>query len=525
MTSNPFFSRTKPPTTNKLFLSSFLSNKCSGRVPQISPDWTVGVEFDNAIGEGDGSLNGRRYFIAKDCFAKFLPLDQVSLVDQHVGRPEPGTMISVMSAAVRPGQMISIQRVSTVHVQHCFLNAPHHRPGADILAVNTRLHCQCPSCGPCAHVIKPPRTQRLSHNPKNATHMCQFSTYTCCGMESQEEALCTYTGNKITASLPPPISSPSTGLPPIGNSWIEGSGYLASLQAQQSKLVPEEYKQGAAPEDIDNPEIRRRLHRSSSSRRSDSRRKHRGSSRHQERTSSDYSVACSKSEVLYSEKRKTLLNVIDDSSNGQVEFPSDSFWDSETFTQAQLDGEQELGQLVQGNLDATDEISCSSSGRTLETNSADSNDVLLSNRFRIVHKNSMEDRYLFPNEEPIDSTLEDDIENLSQARYGPTIAINRHRANASKNIFRSLRSLVSCLNAPRLSHLHSARRSSRFSPASMYVEDVERSVEQSESISSFVGSEVSAGNACYADTMVEHPVLKEDPEMLKVEDVLVGRSS
>lgn len=220
-------------------------------MPQICPDWTAGVEFDNAIGEGDGSLNGRRYFIAKDCFAKFLPLNAVALVDQHVGRPEPGTMISVMSAAVKPGQMISIQRVSTVHVQHCFLNAPHHRPGPEILAVNTRLHCQCPNCGPCAHVIKPPSTQRLARMGKNATHMCQFSTYTCCGMKSQEEAMCTYTGNKI-ASLPTDhYGSPSSpDLPPLSNSWIEGAGYLSNLQAQQSKLLPDEYRLGAAPDDV-----------------------------------------------------------------------------------------------------------------------------------------------------------------------------------------------------------------------------------------------------------------------------------
>lgn len=238
----------------------------SGRVPQISADWTVGVEFDNAIGEGDGSLNGRRYFIAKDCFAKFLALDAIALVDQHVGRPEPGTMISVMSAASRPGQLISIQRVSTVHVQHCFLNAPHRRPGPEIplLAVNTRLHCQCPNCGPCAHVIKPPRTQRLARPTKNATHMCQFSTYTCCGMQSQEETMCTYQGNKVMDS-----SQPET-LP--GNSWFAGSGYLTSLQAQQSKSMPQDeykllYGSGARPdEDPLGRHMMRRLSRTSSNR-------------------------------------------------------------------------------------------------------------------------------------------------------------------------------------------------------------------------------------------------------------------
>lgn len=213
-------------------------------MPQISADWTVGVEFDNAIGEGDGSLNGRRYFTAKDCFAKFLPLDSVACVEQHVGRPEPGTMISVMSAAVRPGQMISIQRVSTVHVEHCFLNAPHQVLGADLLAVNSRLHCQCPNCGPCAHVVKPPRTQRLARGTKNATHMCQFSTYTCCGMCNQEDLLCSYTGNKANDWHEPQQQhqQASESLPQLGNSWFLGAGYLSQLRAQQTTRLPDDVK-------------------------------------------------------------------------------------------------------------------------------------------------------------------------------------------------------------------------------------------------------------------------------------------
>lgn len=441
-----------------------------GRVPQISPDWTVGVEFDNAIGEGDGSLHGRRYFIAKDCFAKFLPLNQVTLVEQHVGRPEPGTMISVMAAAVRPGQMISIQRVSTVHVQHCFLNAPHHRPGADILAVNTRLHCQCPSCGPCAHVIKPPRTQRISHNPKNATHMCQFSTYTCCGMESQEEALCTYTGNKITASLPPPINSPSAGLPPVGNSWIDGSGYLASLQAQRSKQIPEEYKIGAAPEDIDNPELRRRLNKSFSTRRHHtdgrSKQRHRSSSR---RGQSHAPMPLTRppdelndgAESL--EEKKLALNVSDNQPSSSVRKPSDSFWDSETLSQLERrissDGDLNLARKIAQsgpaqNLDATDEISEGSlNSPTIETHSLKSDGVFEPVSRTYSHDYQMESSYLFPNDEPIDSHLEADLENLSQARYGADTAINYRRSKPSKYIFRSLRSLVSCLNAPSNSEL------------------------------------------------------------------------
>lgn len=229
-----------------------------GRVPQISEDWTVGIEFDNAIGETDGSLNGRRYFIAKDCFAKFLALSEVRIVDEHVGRPEPGTMISVMSAQAQPGQMISIQRVSTVHVQHCFLNAPHRRPGDYLLAVNTRLHCQCPNCGPCAHIIMPPRVQRIAPS-KNATHMCQFSHYSCCQTDfscSQvANSSLTHNCSSANAANPsqeytfPEDEEKSLGfvqdltalgnadLPPVANSWIAGAGYLSRLQQQQqSKL-------------------------------------------------------------------------------------------------------------------------------------------------------------------------------------------------------------------------------------------------------------------------------------------------
>lgn len=373
-------------------------NPHTGRVPQISPDWTVGVEFDNAIGEGDGSLHGRRYFIAKDCFAKFLPLAVVALVDQHVGRPEPGTMISVMAAASQPGQLISIQRVSTVHVQHCFLNAPHRRPtGADILAVNTRLHCQCPNCGPCAHVVKPPTTQRLARAGKNATHMCQFSTYTCCGMESQEETMCTYTGNKVVSDLP----ADSGALPPLCNSWIEGAGYLSNLQAQQRKVMPEEYILGAAPEDCDGTQLRRRPSRSSSRRGS-------GKTRQQPQQQQQQSEEPVGNEQLYAclEKANTL------------------------------DGGAPLLRAA-----------------------------------KVVHRNSIENRYLFPtDDDPIDSTLEEDLENLSQARYGYTGQRQAHNSaggsyGGSRSLLKSIRrSLASCLNNrqhPPESHLD-ARSESTF---------------------------------------------------------------
>lgn len=345
-------------------------------------------------------MNGRRYFIAKDCFAKFLPLDAVTLVDQHVGRPEPGTMISVMSAASRPGQLISIQRVSTVHVQHCFLNAPHRRPGPEIplLAVNTRLHCQCPNCGPCAHVIKPPRTQRLARPGKNATHMCQFSTYTCCGMRSQEEALCTYKGNRPIAL--PPFSSSVGAPPPVGNSWIAGSGYLSNLQAQQMKSMPEEYRLGAAPED--SIQTLRRLSKSSS-RRSSSRQEN-----------AERSNQPNRSRSSSRDQRNSIVT-----SSG-----SDS------------DCNQILGQA--------DILSSPLTGDQVRQNDQ-CNPI---GQITASPKNSLRDyvdnRYFYPSEDLIDSTLEADLEKLSQARYGAH-KCNSHRMNPSKNIIKSLKSFISCL--------------------------------------------------------------------------------
>lgn len=407
-----------------------------GRVPQICPDWTVGVEFDNAIGEGDGSLNGRRYFIAKDCFAKFLPLNAVALVDQHVGRPEPGTMISVMSAAVRPGQMISIQRVSTVHVQHCFLNAPHQRPtGADLLAVNTRLHCQCPNCGPCAHVIKPPRTQRLARAGKNATHMCQFSTYTCCGMESQEEATCTYTGNKIASFIPPNYpSSSAPPPPPIGNSWIQGSGYLTNLQAQQSKSMPEEYKLGSAPEDVVNPESLRRLSRSSSRRVSGRRRRHKRMQDLSQNVSNFQSPTDKQIDNIKGNKITSTgnTNAIDKSAMNLYQYPSTT---------------QDLN-LYSPSPDPNNYALACPDKTTVHANDVnwyqENSSKGTPRSPKVVYRNSIENRYLFPTDDPIDSTLEADLENLSQARYGHS---HPSRLSGSRNIFKSLLSLVSCLSA------------------------------------------------------------------------------
>ena len=98
-----------------------------GRMPQVCRTWTVGVEFvshlssilflslpcsrscshhsatpdvssynlcvreqDNAIGSGDGRMDGRRYFTAKENFAKFLPLAVLTRVDHYAGRPRSG---------------------------------------------------------------------------------------------------------------------------------------------------------------------------------------------------------------------------------------------------------------------------------------------------------------------------------------------------------------------------------------------------------------------------------------------------
>ena len=45
---------------------------------------------DNCIGNGDGTYDGRRYFVAKENFAKFLPLGSLTKVDNYVGRPSTG---------------------------------------------------------------------------------------------------------------------------------------------------------------------------------------------------------------------------------------------------------------------------------------------------------------------------------------------------------------------------------------------------------------------------------------------------
>lgn len=44
-----------------------------GRIPVVSPNWAIGVEFDNPIGAGDGKFGGKRYFYARNDHAYFLP--------------------------------------------------------------------------------------------------------------------------------------------------------------------------------------------------------------------------------------------------------------------------------------------------------------------------------------------------------------------------------------------------------------------------------------------------------------------
>ncbi|XP_054164522.1 uncharacterized protein LOC128962193 isoform X2 [Oppia nitens] len=170
----------------------FGSVRWIGRMPQVTNDWTVGVEFDNCIGSGDGTVDGRRYFVAKDSFAKFLPLSALTKVDNYAGRPRSGTMLSRMSVQLKPGQLISIQRSPSVVVQHCSLNAPHH-VGHDVHTTNLK-HCQCSSCNhPCAHLCQ---TSRPKGKPKwmdpGTAHMCHFSSKPhskmCCGGEDLPSA-------------------------------------------------------------------------------------------------------------------------------------------------------------------------------------------------------------------------------------------------------------------------------------------------------------------------------------------------
>jgi len=462
-------------------------------VPQISSEWTVGVEFDNPIGEGDGSLNGRRYFVAKDCFAKFLPLNHVALVDQHVGRPEPGTMISVMSSSVKPGQMISIQRVSTVHVQHCFLNAPHRGAGADFLgAVNNRLHCQCPSCGPCAHIVKPPRTERLKVG-KNATHMCQFSTYTCCGMESQDKALCTYLGNRITSTPPPSEYMQSTSLirndsASIEHSWTETARHVNNSN-QKHPNPPWNHCTTS-------------VHSKSAQR---SGRRHRGQKKSRSKTTSELQpnivsdVNSDKPTISSAGNHGTNPDqhtdgrgtdsmalgdpkhcrgldslvysqlTIADKHEASLEF-SKEYQSTQSSLEIGQKTRQNYGMSQSGSFTYDDHALTvndnSAVSRGKEIAKSKSNECLLLRLDspsdlgaevdlpkvpQVLHRDSIDNRYLIPTDNAVESHLESDLEELSRARYGSC----KKRGNQAGNlkIFKSIRSLVPCLSS-KSSHSH-----------------------------------------------------------------------
>ncbi|KAI1285259.1 hypothetical protein HDE_11907 [Halotydeus destructor] len=158
--------------------------KWIGRMPQVSSTWTVGVEFDNAIGNSDGIYRSRRYFQAKENYAKFLPLASLTKVDNYIGRPRSGTLLSRMSVQLKPGQLISVQRTPSInHLVHCALNAPHH-VDHDVHGTNMD-HCLCNNCNhPCAHLCK---TAKPKGKKDDVAHMCHFShkphNKLCCGGE------------------------------------------------------------------------------------------------------------------------------------------------------------------------------------------------------------------------------------------------------------------------------------------------------------------------------------------------------
>jgi len=162
-----------------------------GRIPKLSSKWTVGVEFDNAIGTGDGNIDGKRYFSAKENYAKFLPLSSVSKIEAFLARPRSGTLLSRMSVQLKPGQLISVQRTPSInHIPvHCALNAPHHIDH-DVHETNMQ-HCLCNSCNhPCAHLCK---TKNVKGSKKERAHMCHFSqkphNKMCCGGEDLRQLI------------------------------------------------------------------------------------------------------------------------------------------------------------------------------------------------------------------------------------------------------------------------------------------------------------------------------------------------
>lgn len=256
-------------------------------------------------------------------------------------------------------------------------------------------------------------------------------------MESQEEALCTYTGNKI-ASLPPPQSSSSAGLPPIGNSWIDGAGYLSNLQAQQSKLMPEEYKYGTAPEDA----IRGSTRRSRSSRRGSGRQSGRHKHRHHHR---DHHTRSSSRDgrSVSALPGSNYANLNSFSPRPEEEFSASQYNPSNDmqFNSLSVPGAADPSLAVA----CLDKTTGHEEGYDAFRNAGEMNSPNNKPRSpKVVYRNSIENRYLFPTDDSINSTLEADLEDLSQARYGRNAP---SRLGSSRNIFKSLCSLVSCMSA------------------------------------------------------------------------------
>ncbi|XP_022653090.1 uncharacterized protein LOC111246938 isoform X3 [Varroa destructor] len=55
-----------------------------GRLPDVTDDgWTIGVEFDNPVGSGDGRFAGKRYFFGRHDHALFLPNTNLMRADEY----------------------------------------------------------------------------------------------------------------------------------------------------------------------------------------------------------------------------------------------------------------------------------------------------------------------------------------------------------------------------------------------------------------------------------------------------------
>ncbi|OQR72771.1 hypothetical protein BIW11_10171 [Tropilaelaps mercedesae] len=55
-----------------------------GRLPDVTDDgWTIGIEFDNPVGSGDGRFAGKRYFFGRQDHALFLPNANLMRADEY----------------------------------------------------------------------------------------------------------------------------------------------------------------------------------------------------------------------------------------------------------------------------------------------------------------------------------------------------------------------------------------------------------------------------------------------------------